>query len=608
MLSLSAFIALAISSVSILIYASSIQKKSSMQTLSILTDIMSENLSAAIDFDDAIGAKTTLNSLVKNENIEAAYIFKKEKNVFASYVKKDIDATKIQSFIDEVLKSKSIKNEFQFIDIDKIVINKKINFQNRTLASILIVENTDRTKNHIQDMLMMILSIFFISLTIITLLAMKLQRYFTTPIFQLNNAMKNVSKNHDYDVNIQHPFQDEFKSMFTSFNHMIKTIRKQNSELIAVNEKTKKLANAKSEFLANMSHEIRTPLNAIMGFVHLLKKEITTKKELEFIHIIDSSSKTLLNIIEDILDYSKIESGKLDINKYDFNVKDEFSIVTSLFDAKAKEKNINLNLTITEDVPDALNTDPLRIKQIISNLLSNAIKFTGEGKSVYVNIDYHEGNLKVSVKDEGIGIAKEKLDHIFESFSQEDSSTTRDYGGTGLGLSISKELVKLLGGQLQVKSEKGKGSEFYFFIPANEGVYVQHKKEDIKSQTFKGSKILLVEDNKPNQMFMKVILKKLEVEFDIANDGVEAVEAFKNKKYDVILMDENMPNMNGILATKHIIDLEKEKNLKHTPIIALTANALKGDKEKFLEAGMDEYLTKPLEKNKLVEMLNKFIN
>ena len=369
-------------------------------------------------------------------------------------------------------------------------------------------------------------------------------------------------------------------------------------------------AKAKSEFLANMSHEIRTPLNAILGFVDLLIDECKEdEKALKYLNIINDASKNLLQIIKDILDFSKIESGKLEIDKIDFNAKKEFQTVTYLFQAKANEKNISLVLNLDDSLPEIINTDPLRIKQIISNLLSNAIKFTPEGKKIYLNISYKDGFLNVSVKDEGKGIAKDKLEHIFEAFNQEDSSTTREFGGTGLGLSISNALVKLLGGELKVKSEFGSGSEFYFSIPVSIGKNIVKTKQNIKDTQFKDKKILLVEDNKANQMFMKVILKTMNINFDIANDGIEAVTLYKQNhdKYDTILMDENMPNMNGIEATKKILEFEKENNLAHTPIIAVTANALKGDRERFLDAGMDEYISKPVDKKKLNEILSKFL-
>ena len=366
-------------------------------------------------------------------------------------------------------------------------------------------------------------------------------------------------------------------------------------------------AKVKAEFLANMSHEIRTPLNGILGFVELLEETIKDKKSKEYLEIIDNSSHHLMGVIDDVLDFSKIESGKLNLDEHDFEPKKEFQSIRNLFEAKSSQKNISLHLNINKNVPDVLYSDPLRIKQIISNLVSNAIKFTGDGKNIYINISYEKTSLTLSVRDEGIGIASDKLEYIFEAFNQEDTSTTRQYGGTGLGLSISMELVSLLGGTLNVKSFPGEGSEFYFSIPIKEGVTKLKTIDTFEQISFDGKKILLVEDNKSNQLFMSVILKKMNLEFDIAINGLEAIDKFKNNSYDLILMDENMPVMNGIEAAKCIIAYEEEKNLLHTPIVALTANALKNDRERFLNSGMDEYLSKPLDRIALNKVLQKLL-
>jgi len=366
-------------------------------------------------------------------------------------------------------------------------------------------------------------------------------------------------------------------------------------------------ANAKAEFLANMSHEIRTPLNGILGFVELLEETITDKKSKEYLEIIDNSSHHLMGVIDDVLDFSKIESGKLNIDCHDFNSRKEFQNIRNLFEAKSSQKNITLHLSISENVPKVIYSDPLRIKQIISNLISNAIKFTGDGKNIYINISYETNSLKISVRDEGIGIASDKLEHIFEAFNQEDNSTTREYGGTGLGLSISMELVLLLDGKLEVKSELEKGSEFYFTIPVKVGEKDENIEEEFKEISFENKKVLLVEDNKSNQLFMSVILRKMNLDFDISSNGLDAVNKFKNNSYDLILMDENMPIMNGIEAAKQIIEYEKEQNILHTPIVALTANSLKNDRERFLSSGMDEYLSKPLDRIALNKVLQRLL-
>ena len=365
---------------------------------------------------------------------------------------------------------------------------------------------------------------------------------------------------------------------------------------------------AKSEFLANMSHEIRTPLNAILGFIDLLKEKERDGEKLKYIHTIQSSSTTLLGIINDILDFSKIESGNFNIETIDFNTHQELGTIADLFRAKASEKSVSLSFSIDKDMPRALKSDPLRIKQVVANLLSNAIKFTPRNGRIELLMKYVDGNLHVSVKDNGIGIAKDKQTDIFKAFSQAESSTTRKYGGTGLGLAISAKIVSMLGGKLKLESQKDNGSRFYFEIPVGIGVYkkpIKPKASD--TAALKGKRILLVEDNKANQMFMSLIMKKFGLIFDMANDGAEAVEAYKNDYYDLILMDENMPNLNGIEATKQILEYEQIHNMRHTPIVALTANALKGDRERFLEAGMDEYLTKPLDKDKLAQILNYFL-
>ena len=368
-----------------------------------------------------------------------------------------------------------------------------------------------------------------------------------------------------------------------------------------------KAAKAKAEFLANMSHEIRTPLNGILGFVELLEETIEDKVSKDYLKIINNSSHHLMGVIDDVLDFSKIESGKLNIDMCDFNSSKEFESIRNLFEAKSSQKDISLHLEIASNVPKYLISDPLRIKQIISNLLSNAIKFTDDGKNIYIEISYSEENLTVCIRDEGVGIASDKLDHIFDAFNQEDNSTTRKYGGTGLGLSISLELVHLLGGELKVSSVQHEGSKFYFTIPVKTGKELASDKDKSELMKFTNKKILLVEDNKSNQLFMSVILKKMDIKYDLAINGKDAIEKFIANQYDLILMDENMPVMNGIEATKHIIQYEQENTKIHTPIVALTANALKNDRTKFINAGMDEYLTKPLNRTALNKVLQKLL-
>jgi PAS domain S-box-containing protein len=394
-----------------------------------------------------------------------------------------------------------------------------------------------------------------------------------------------------------------------------KLIEQKTKEYKEAMQKAQSANIAKSQFLANMSHEIRTPLNAIMGFISLLKENEENEEKVKYLKTIDTSSNNLLEIINDILDFSKIESNQIELEYRNYNPLDEFESIAELFKANVLEKDITFLLEIDKNLPYHINSDSLRIKQVVINLLSNAVKFTSQNKKVSFKVIFKDEELSVYIKDEGIGISKDKLQSIFEPFTQADNSTTRKFGGTGLGLTISSKLIEALGGELKVKSEVGAGSEFYFTIPVKTVDIKETEKEIINNDKKLSGHILLVEDNTANQMFMKVILKKIGFTFDIAFNGLEAIEKFPRficecgeTKYDIILMDENMPNMNGIEATKRILEIEKAQNLPHTPIIALTANALKGDRKKFLEAGMDEYLTKPINKKKLSEILGRFIN
>ncbi len=392
----------------------------------------------------------------------------------------------------------------------------------------------------------------------------------------------------------------------------------QEEKLIAENE-TKKALEAKKtkeEFLSNMSHEIRTPMNAIIGFVNILKNSVKGEKDLSYINIIQSSSKTMLHLIDDILDFSKIENGKLSINKHPFNPQNELINCLKLFEASAAEKSIKLFTNVDKNLPECLEGDLIRIKQIMFNFLSNAIKFSSEDKKIFIDIKYENSLLSISVQDEGIGISSETQKKIFDPFEQADGTTAKKYGGTGLGLSISLKLAKLMDGEIELSSTLGIGSTFTLLLPVKicdissetaSNEEAQYSAEDFDYSKLSGN-VLVAEDNKMNQTLMKILLEEYNLECTIASDGLEAVEMFKSSKFELILMDDSMPNMTGIEALKEIRDYERKHNLEATPIVALTANVMEDDKMKFFEAGADDFIAKPIDILEFNRIMERFLS
>ena len=381
-------------------------------------------------------------------------------------------------------------------------------------------------------------------------------------------------------------------------------LRNDITEIIKAKEKAQMAERAKGMFLANMSHEIRTPLNAILGFTQLLdKKENLDEESKKYISIINSSASTLLKIINDILDLSKIESEGISIEIKEFEPNKVFFDLAFLFLAKAKEKNINYKIEM-DKLPNCIRSDEHRIKQVLANLIGNAIKFTKEGGEVIVSIkvlqeDEKKVKIRFSVKDSGIGIPKDKQKEIFKAFTQADGRITREFGGTGLGLTISSKIVEKLGGKIELISEVGKGSEFYFvlvFEKCNQ-VKTTHKEKNKKYN----AKVLIAEDDKFNQELIKAILKEWGIYYDIASDGEEAVRKVKDNNYDLIFLDINMPKMSGIEALKEI------KKITSIPVVALTANAFKDDVKRYFKAGFDDYLSKPIKLEELRKIFDKYI-
>jgi len=591
-------------------------------------EMVAGNATAALSFSDVNDATQTLATLRVEPHVVAAALYDRRAKRFATYFRGA--AVPIPNSVEEFP-----KDGLRF-GSDSLDVFVPVRLNGQVIGTVYLQEDTALLRQRADSYLTVFGTVMLGAMVVALFLSNRLGRYVLGPIQHLSRTALSISSNRNYAVRAEKTSADELGALVDCFNAMLDQIQQRDQELIVhkdhledlVEGRTAELtkakvraeeaSRAKTAFLANMSHEIRTPMTAILGYADLMLSPVQTMSDrINCLQVVRRNARHLMDLINDILDISKIEAEKMTVEKIPCDVARIVADVTSTLRARAVAKHVSLNAEFVGPIPAAIQTDPLRLKQVLMNLVGNAIKFTHRGEvSLKVSVEPEDKSCvaQFRVIDSGIGIAADQIERLFQPFVQADESMTRKYGGTGLGLVISKRLAKYLGGDLTVKSAQGVGSTFTLTLNGGsiEGVEMLDNitesmlgvgtvPPDAEEITLRG-RILLAEDGIDNQQLLTMHLTMAGAEVVVANNGRIAMELAQAQHFEVILMDMQMPEMDGYTATREL------RRLGHQlPIIALTAHAMSGDRAKCLEAGCTDYLTKPIDKELLLRTIRGYI-
>ncbi len=604
-------------------------EKQALQDSTALGELLATNTLTAVLFDDAVSAKQSLEALRVRRDISQVMIFDEQARLFASYQNNGNLKLPDSGSLRQVLKTHEpvlIENERGLHLMIPMISHGD------SIGVLYLLDNLASLRSQLAAFYRVValtaLLAFFASLVAMLWLV----SLFTKPMNEMLATIRDISIHRDYKRRAPKASTVEFNQLADSFNQMISEVQMRGQQLETMNaeleqrvqartealETALELANeanrAKAQFLAMMSHEVRTPLNGVIGFAELLKFNELDDETRENVQLLNESAQSLLALLNQILDFSKLDADKVELEKQPLNMAGFMKSVVETNRAKAERKGLALELTLNECDADYL-CDPLRLRQVLNNLIDNAIKFTAKGY-VRVSLVAEQNDkdhwLNFEIEDSGAGIAESKLQSIFSPFSQADSSVTRQYGGTGLGLAICAQLIQLMKGQYGVKSQEKQGSVFWFRIPVQPLDLTQTVSKPAKAPARQarasGNLILLAEDNEINQSVATGMLENFGYQVEIACNGLEAVNACNKTRYDLILMDYHMPQMGGLEATALIRDSTGQGLNCETPIVALTADIQDGVEAEFRHAGADDFLIKPFNLEQLSDIVSRWLD
>ena len=575
------------------------------QTIARLT---AENLTAALAFEDPQTADIVLQTLSSYEHVVQAKVVGVDLGVFADYV---IKTPQFEQLV--------------------VPLTEKILLDNEVLGEFTL--RVDVWPAFRFGLLWAVFGLFcwVIGTLVAYLLARKFYGQITRPIASLSSLMATVSEQEDYSQRFVDDVIEDVNVIGQAFNGMLMTIQDREerlkraiTELEDARDSAQAAVRSKSAFMANMSHEIRTPMNGILGMTSLLSRTDMTEQQTRYFSTVEDSAQSLLLVIDDLLDFSELESGRMALVEEPYSPRDLLASVDTFFSEMAKEKGLDLTVSMPTNVPEKVLGDARRVRQVLLNLVGNALKFTDQGRvavTVTQRLDGLTELLRFSVTDTGIGIAESKHSQLFSEFFQADFSSTRRVGGTGLGLAICRRLVGLMGGVIDFHSRVDEGSTFWFEVPVIETVAnpfsrslksaakqaVSKEREEGHALFPADTGVLVAEDSEVNQLIIKEMLGLYGLTPDIVSNGEEAVTAFRRKAYTLVLMDIQMPVMDGVEATRQILELQRSGVNQDCAIVGLSAHATRGDRSKYLGMGMVDYLTKPIDLERLKRMLEEFI-